>query len=344
MRYSRQILLPSVGPAGQRRLSESHALIVGCGALGCAAAELLARGGVGRLTLIDRDLVEWSNLQRQILFDQTDAGLMTPKAAAAAARLAAINSTIAIEALVADIYAANIEDLLNKRIDPAQPTILLDGTDNAATRYLLNDFCVKNRLPWVYGACVGYEGRAMLIEPGISPCLRCLWPQPPAAGQLPTCDTAGVLAAAAVNVASWQAALATGRLIAGPAARPPSLIHFDMSVPTLRALTLPEGPVENCPCCRRRQWEFLDARTEPTTQLCGQTAVQVRLGHALDWAGTLQRLTEAGTVRQTRYLIHCVLREPPGVELRLFPDGRAMVHGTNDPAQARSLLARWVGM
>ena len=208
-RYHRQTLLPEVGLAGQSRLAAGRVLVVGVGALGCTIAEQLARAGVGHLTFVDRDVVELTNLQRQVLFTEADARAGVPKAVAAAGRLAAVNSSIKLESIVADVDAETLPRLLAR----ARPHVIVDGTDNAPTRYLINDAAVRGRLPWVYGGCVGTVGRSFAILPGVGPCLRCLFPTPPGAGELPTCDTAGVLGPAAAVVGALAAATTLRLLI-----------------------------------------------------------------------------------------------------------------------------------
>ena len=203
-RYHRQILLPQVGPDGQRRLGEATVLLIGCGALGTVIAEQLTRAGVGRLRICDRDIIELTNLQRQVLFDEADARAGTPKAVAAAERLARVNAQVHVEPHVIDVHSGNIEDLIEGERGAPRAGLILDGTDNADIRYLINDAAVKQGVPWVYGGCVGTSGRAMAIVPGASPCLRCLFPEPPAAGELETCDTVGVLASAAAVIASLE--------------------------------------------------------------------------------------------------------------------------------------------
>jgi adenylyltransferase/sulfurtransferase len=210
-RYHRQTLLRQIGREGQKKLASSRALLVGCGALGTVLAEQLVRAGVGTIRIIDRDVVELTNLQRQTLFDESDAAEGVPKAIAAERRLGAINSAVRIEPIVADFHAGNAEELAGR------PDVILDGTDNAETRYLINDLAVKHGITWVYGACVGTEGRVMTVRPGDGPCLRCLFPEPPTAGELPTCDTAGVLGPLAGIVASLQAVAAI-KLLSGNAA------------------------------------------------------------------------------------------------------------------------------
>lgn len=345
-RYQRQRLLPQIGAAGQQRLREARVLLIGCGALGCTLAELLARAGVGFLRIVDRDLVELNNLQRQILFDQRDAEQELPKAIAAAARLKAINSTITIDPVVADVNAGNIE--LLAKLKGHLVNLILDGSDNVATRYLINDFAVKQGIPWVYGACVGMEGRVMGIWPGKTACLRCIYPEPPLANQLPACDTAGVLGAAAVSTASIQAAVAIRFLVEGlPAAETSRLTALDVWTSQFRSLQSAAHPQDDCICCQKREFPFLSTSAgDFTIKLCGQSAVQVQAasnGTQIDLAAMGKRLEQAGAVRQSAYFLRCQLHDPLGIDLTLFPDGRLLVRGTSDPLRAKSIYARFIG-
>ena len=255
-RYHRQELLPWVGEAGQARLAGSRVLLVGCGALGTTAAEQLARAGVGSITVADRDVVEWTNLQRQTLFAERDVG--RPKAVAAAERLGAVNSSVRVDARVADVDADGVEALA---LEPRPADVIVDGTDNAQTRYLLNDVAVKHGVPWVYGGCVGTDGRVMAVVPGLgeTPCLRCVFPDPPAAGELATCDTAGVLGPAASAVASLQAVAALKILTGHAADAAGSLLTIDFWRGRHRAIDLTNARRPDCPCCGLRRFDFLDA-------------------------------------------------------------------------------------
>jgi molybdopterin/thiamine biosynthesis adenylyltransferase len=336
-RYHRQSLLPQIGREGQARLAGARVAVLGCGALGTVSAELLARAGVGFLRLIDRDLVELTNLQRQTLYAEADVG--DAKAAAAAQRLGAVNSAIALEPAVVDVHSGNILALIGD-VD-----LVLDGTDNADTRYLLNDAAVRLGKPWVYGGAVGTEGRAMLIRSGHGPCLRCLWPDPPAAGELPTCDTAGVLATASATVGVLQANFALRHLVQ------PKPFTFQIAVAelwplNLRTTTILE-PNPACPACQAGRYDFLDRPVEASqAQLCGQDAVQIRpaRGGELDLAVLGTRLASAGAVQRTPFLLRCDLTDPAGVRLTVFRDGRAILSGVRDVTRARSLYARYVGM
>ena len=330
------MLLPQIGAAGQERLAKSRAVLVGCGALGCALADQLVRAGLGHLKIVDRDVVELTNLQRQTLFDEADAKSGLPKAVAAANRLRAVNSEVTIEPVVLDLHAINAEEVIGS-------DLILDGTDNAETRYLLNDVAVKNGIPWVYGACVGMEGRMMAVRPGRTPCLRCLFPTPPAPGSLPTCDTSGILGPVAASVASMQA-IAAMQLLIGT--EPPNqIVSIDGWRGRFHAVPL-EGPVENCPACTMRRFDYLAQRNRAPVALCGRNAVQVQPpagGGTFAFEAVAAKLGSVGTVEQTPYLLRCALEDPAGLRLTLFADGRMIVHGTTDLERARSIYARYIG-
>ena len=333
-RYHRQSLLPFIGAEGQARLGAARVLLVGCGALGGVVAEQLVRGGIGTLRLADRDVVELTNLQRQVLFDESDARDGVPKAAAAARRLAAVNSAVAVEPAVVDVHAGNLPDLM------AGVDVVVDGTDNAETRYLINDACVKAGVPWVYGGCVSADGRVMAVRPGVTACLRCVFPDPPAVGELPTCDTAGVLGPAAAVVASLQV-IAAFKLILGVPVD--GLTVMDLWRGRWRTVDT-GGPRADCPCCGRREFPFLERSVEGgTTHLCGRDAVQVRPVTAgrTDLAALGERLAGVGRVERTPFLLR--FRPEDGITLTVFGDGRTLVGGTTDVGRARSLVSRYVG-
>jgi adenylyltransferase/sulfurtransferase len=338
-RYHRQTLLPFVGEAGQARLGSARVLLVGCGALGSVIADQLVRAGLGHLTIADRDLVELTNLQRQVLYDEADAREGTPKALAAAARLRAVNSSVTVEPRVIDVHSGNIEDLI------AHVDLIFDGTDNVETRYLVNDAAVKHGAPWVYGACVGVEGRVMAIRPGVGPCLRCLFATPPLVGELPTCDTAGVLGPAAALVASIQVAAGL-RLLLGIEARDEPLITVDVWTGRFRTIDAGERRAD-CLCCGQRRFEFLDRPVEQSVAaLCGRNAVQVRAArpaNGISLGDVAARLERVGHVQVQPFLIRCQLRDQDGLGLTVFGDGRAIVHGTSDLAHARALVSRFLG-
>lgn len=337
-RYHRQTLLPQIGAEGQRKISAARIAFIGCGALGTVSAELLVRAGVGFVRLIDRDLVELTNLQRQTLYDETDVAEQTPKAVAAEKALRRINSSIQIESVVADVHSGNILKLIGD-VD-----LVIDGLDNADTRYLINDAAIKLNKPWIYGAAVGTEGRVMLIVPRQSDCLRCLWPTPPAAGELPTCDTAGVLGTVTATVGALQANEAIRFLTSpSPEAR---LITLNLWSMQFRSV-LSDTTHPTCPACGDGNFEFLNRPVEASlATLCGQDAVQVRpVGDAgVDLAVIAARLQPVGVVQRTPFLVRCDLAEPAGVRLTVFRDGRAIINGVRDVTRARSLYARFVGL
>jgi adenylyltransferase/sulfurtransferase len=320
-------------------LAKSRALLIGCGALGGVIAEQFVRAGIGHLTIADRDVVELTNLQRQVLFDEADAREGRPKAVAAAGRLGAINSSVTVEPQVIDVHSGNIEALI------AGVDVILDGTDNVETRYLLNDAAVKHGVPWVYGTCVGTEGRVIAVRPNDGPCLRCLFPTPPVAGELPTCDTAGVLAPAAAVVASLQVVAALRRLLK----QSPSddqIVTIDVWRGRFRTIDAGDRRAD-CLCCGQRLFEYLDRPLEQSAvALCGRNAVQIRASRSTDGfslADVAARLSRVGQVQAQPYLMRCQLPERDAIQLTVFADGRTIVHGTTDFARARALVSRYVG-
>jgi adenylyltransferase/sulfurtransferase len=343
-RYHRQTLLPQIGTAGQENLARSRVLLVGCGALGSVVAEQLVRGGVGLLRIVDRDVVELTNLQRQVLFDESDVRDGTPKAIAAAARLSAINSTVRIDPRVNDLTSGNVEDLIS---DGGRVDLIIDGTDNVETRYLLNDVAVKLGVPWIYGACVGTEGRVLSVKPGTTACLRCVFAQPPAPGELPTCDTAGVLAPVAAMVASLEVIAALKLLVHGQAGE---LIRIDGWSDSFRATETTHARRPDCITCGHRRFEFLDARGTGgggSVRLCGRNAIQIRptaaQGQLVSLVDIARKLEPLVAVQRTAYLLRCAAPDDASLRLTVFADGRMTVEGTTDPARARSLYARYLG-
>jgi adenylyltransferase/sulfurtransferase len=333
-RYSRQVLFKPLGEEGQERLSRARATLVGLGALGSTLAQHLARAGVGFLRLCDRDFVELDNLQRQTLYDEEDVRANLPKAAAAAARLARINSGVRLDARVTDVNFSNVESLA------ADVDLVLDGTDNFETRFLLNDACVKLGRPWVYGGCVGSYGMAMAVLPGEGPCFACLVGELPAPGTSPTCDTAGVLNTAVGVVASLQANEAIKLLAGRREALAGGLQTLDLWTNTFQLVRVPRSP--SCATCVGRRFPHLEAASSGAVSLCGRNAVQITPapGARLDLAEAERRLAPLGPVRRNAYLLKF---EVDACELTLFPDARAIIRGTDDPARARSLYARYVG-
>ncbi len=342
-RYSRQMRVPGIGKAGQQRILASRVTLCGVGALGTVLANTLVRAGVGHLRVIDRDFVEPSNLQRQVLFDESDVTNNLPKAEAAAAKLRAINSSVQIEPVVADIDRTNIEELCR------DADLILDGTDNFEVRYLINDVSVKLGKPWVYGGAVGTEGMTMTIVPGETPCLRCVFEASPGPGEVGTCETAGVLAPIVSIVASFQAAEAL-KLLAGKAdAINRELFVLNVWENTSRRVKVAplKGRKGQCPCCALRKFEWLEGEHgTQTTTLCGRNAVQVtqRRAAALDFAALAKQLSASGPVTANRFLLKFGVTdgEEP-YEFTVFPDGRAIIKGTDDPDRARTLYAKYVG-
>ena len=335
-RYSRQARFWAVGAAGQARLRAARVAVVGCGALGSAAVDLLARGGIGEIVVVDRDFVELSNLQRQVLFDEADAAAQVPKAVAAANAVQRINSQVTVRPLIADVTAANVEAIV------AGAGVVIDGTDNFETRYLVNDACVKHGLPWVYGGAIGSTGMAAAILPGETPCLRCLFPGDRPAAPPATCETAGVLGAIVTLVAAVQWTEAVKILLGDRAHVNRGLATFDLWSGEFGLATGFERRPD-CPCCVQRRFDALEARgTSQTSVLCGRDAVQVSPGQPqrLDLAELARRLAAAGAVTASPYLVRLAVG---GHELTVFADGRAIVKGTADLGVARSLYARYVG-
>ncbi|MBI5876659.1 MAG: ThiF family adenylyltransferase [Chloroflexi bacterium] len=334
-RYQRQIIFPGVGADGQQKLLASKAVVVGCGALGSSIANLLARAGVGHLVITDRDFVELTNLQRQVLFEEEDVRRALPKAVAAAERLRRINSEIRIEGIVADVNNENIESLI------AGADVVLDGTDNFETRYLINDACVKHGIRWVYGGGIAGHGMTLTIRPGESACLRCLYRKPPRPGSLPTCDTAGVVSPIIQVVAGWQVAEAM-KLLTGKGKLNDGLMHFDVWENQMEQFKVQRHP--DCPTCGQRQFDYLDARVGTVaTSLCGRNAVQVRVqGHApIALSALAQKLAPTvSNVVSNEYMLRFTAGD---YELSVFPDARAIIKGTDDESVAKTLYARYIG-
>jgi molybdopterin-synthase adenylyltransferase len=338
-RYHRQEILPQIGIQGQRRISDARVLLIGCGALGTVMAEMLARAGIGHLRIMDRDIVELTNLQRQTLFTESDARNGLPKAIAAAERLGLINSEIVIEPMAVDVDSGNVESLLtfpNSQLSD----LILDGTDNVETRYLINDVAVMRNIPWVYAAAVGTEGRVMGVMPGVTPCLRCMFPTPPAGAELATCDTSGVLAAATSTIASL-AVVEGFKLLLGE--RPSYLLSADVWSGRFAQVDTSQRD-EQCVCCGKRKFEFLDRPAAGDgAKLCGRNAVQIRGGGAVDLQAIGLRWAQLAEIQQTPHMVRATLRDPAGMVLSVFPDGRVIVTGTSDVGRARSLAARFLG-
>lgn len=314
----------------------SRAAIVGCGALGSAQAESLARAGVGRLRIIDRDFVEFSNLQRQTMFTESDAHERLPKSVAAANHLAEINSEISVEPEIADVNHSNIERLIQGC------DVVIDGTDNFATRYLINDACVKHGVNWIYGAAVGSYGVTMTIRPGVTPCLRCLFPEAPPAASAPTCDTAGVIMPIISLVAAVQVSEAIKLLTGNETELHGSLMQFDVWRNEWRRISA-GGPAQGCITCALRRFDSLAATSpEFAAVLCGRHAVQISpaLPTRVNLAELSERLAPAGEVQANDFLVRFRTGE---FELTIFQDARSIIRGTDDVATARSLYAKYIG-
>jgi len=335
-RYSRQELFAGLGPEGQARLRSARVLVVGVGALGSSLAEMMARAGVGELTIVDRDFVEESNLHRQSLFEEADAAAGLPKAVAAEAKLRRINSEVAVRGLVADVATDNVAALVEAA------DLVLDGTDNFETRFLLNDACLSLRVPWIYGACVGSYGLALAVRPGLSPCLRCVLRECPAPGTVETCDTAGVVAPIVHVVAGIQAAEALKILAGRHDDLLPGLVTVDLWSGLFEVMDL-RGQAPSCPACALGRYDHLREGVRETAILCGRDAVQLRApaGTSLDLPALAARLRGAGRVALNDWLLRFSGDE---AELVVFADGRVLVKGVSDVGRARSLSARYVGM
>jgi adenylyltransferase/sulfurtransferase len=332
-RYSRQTLFREIGPEGQKRLSQARAVIVGCGATGSAVASLLARSGVGTLRIVDRDYVESSNLQRQSLFDENDARESVPKAVAAARQIARFNSQIVVEPQVADLTPA----ITNTMLGGAD--LILDGTDNFETRYLINDYAVKNSVAWIYAAAVGSYGVTMNVLPGETACLACVFPDAPR-GTVETCETAGILNSAVNLVASLAATEALKFLVGVRSEMRRSLLSWDVWR-NEQAEVSASRPRAGCRACGERNFVHLAGEGRPHITLCGRNSVQIHeRQRPVDFAEMSARLKPLGTVRHNEFVLK-FWREP--YEMTLFPDGRAIIKGTTDTAIARSLYARYVG-
>lgn len=346
-RYSRQILFPGIGADGQARLGRSHVAVVGCGATGAAASSLLARAGVGTLTLVDRDFVEPSNLQRQVLFDEADALQALPKAEAARRKIAQFNSRIEVRSRIADLIPENIATLLG------ESDLILDATDNFETRYLINDFAVQNTKPWIYAAAIGAYAATMNVLPRFATneatpgnaiweptaCLACLFPKPPS-GPVETCDTSGILSTAVNFAASIQVTEALKFLTGQSEALRRTLLSFDLWT-SERSEISARTPRRGCSVCDHREFSHLAGIGRPHITLCGRNSVQIHEHHrAVDFAAMRDRLTPHGQVRFNNLLLR--FERGPHV-LTLFSDGRAIIQGTTDVTVARSLYARFIG-
>jgi len=334
-KYSRQVLFAGIGEEGQRRLLASSAVIVGCGAIGAAAAGLLVRAGVGHVRILDRDFVEPSNLQRQTLFDEDDARTAIPKAVAAQRKLRAINSSVAVEGLVADLNPRNAEELLTDF------DLILDGTDNFETRFLINDFAVQSTVPWIYAAAVASYGVTMTVLPGLTPCLACLLESSANGhGLEETCDTIGVLGPIVNLIASLEVAEALKLLAGRKQFLHGRLISCDVWTGHFQSIRVAQNPA--CRACSRRDFSYLQGQAQPHITLCGRDSVQIHeRGRTLNLKALQARLAPTvSDVRHNEFLLS--FRVDP-YQMTIFADGRAILKGTKDPAVARSLYARYIG-
>lgn len=337
-RYSRQVRFAPLGAQGQSRLARGRVTIVGCGALGSAVAMTLVRAGVGSIRIIDRDLPEISNLPRQCLFDEADVAAGIPKAAAAKRHLERINSAATVEAVVADLTAVTCETLL------ADADVIVDGTDNFEARFIVNEFACRRGVPWVHGGAIGAEGRVLTVIPGRTACLRCLIPDPPPAGAMPTCETAGIIGPAALVVGAVESAEAIRLLSGAVDGIGNRLLVCDLWQGVWRTVDLSSLAIEGCPTCRGGDFPWLEGRMGTSaTVLCGRDAVQVAASdsRAIDLAAVAARLSPVGRITANAWLVRADVE--PGIQLSVFSDGRAIVTGTREESRARAIVARYVG-
>jgi adenylyltransferase/sulfurtransferase len=331
-RYSRQTLIEVIGIEGQEKLSESHAVVIGLGALGGAIATMLARAGVGRLKLVDRDFVELDNLHRQILYDEND--LDAPKATAASAKLEKINSDIKINSIINDVNYSNVEHLIEGA------DVVVDGTDNMETRFLINDACVKGKIPWVYGGAVGTTGMTMNIIPDKSACFRCFVHKIPPPGSLPTCDNIGVINAIPMVIGSIQSVEAL-KIMLGKQDLNENLIIYDIWNHDLHQMQIPRNP--DCKCCISHEFEFLKIdKRSIVTSICGTNSVQVTPIEKgdLEFDELKSKLSAHGEIKQTS---HTLIFKITGYKITIFRDGRTLIKGTQDEKLAKSLYAKYIG-
>lgn len=338
-RYHRQFLYGPIGKEGQKKLLGSRVALLGCGALGSVTANTLARAGVGFLRIVDRDFIELNNLQRQVLFDEEDIRENLPKAVAAERKLRKINSEIEIEARVEDVNYTTVE----RHIEDVD--LVLDGMDNFETRFLINEACVKLAKPWIYGGCIGTHGLTLFIIPGETPCLRCVFEASPPPELTPTCDTAGILSPIVNVIAAFEATEAIKWLSGNRKAVNRNLYEFDIWSREARSLKV-NGPSQkkSCPTCGQRNFELLRGEGgSRTTTLCGRNAVQIALStpSKISFEAMAERLKNVGDVRFNTYLLKLKV---DSFEITLFRDGRAIVQGTSDPNQAKSLYSKYISI
>ncbi len=340
-RYHRQILLPQIGKEGQKRLQNSSIFIAGIGALGCTIADQLCRSGLGKMVLVDRDVVDSTNLHRQILFTEQDTQNPVPKVIAAENALRRINPECNVLPVLEDIHPGNIKRLLETH----QPDIIVDATDNVATRFLLNDAAIDRNIPLVYGGCVGTEGRLATIIPGLTPCLRCLFPKPPSPSELPTCDTAGILGPVAAIIGAMQAAEVIKLIVSDRSTIQSQLVSIELWNNRFRTIDTTGQINTECPACQKKNLEYLDSKSSGAISLCGRNTVQYRLEQEcedrfLDRIET--KLKSAGKkIFRSQYLVQFQIDEVQSLEV--FADGRVLIHGCSDPKQARTIISRWLG-
>ncbi|MBC8554967.1 MAG: ThiF family adenylyltransferase [Candidatus Brocadiales bacterium] len=338
-RYSRQVLLQHIGEDRQKILMSSTAVVIGCGALGTVSASYLVRAGIGKIKIVDRDFIEENNLQRQVLFDENDISENFPKAIAAQRKLQLINNQVKVEGIVSDVNYSSIDEL-TKDAD-----IIIDGTDNFETRFLINDYCVKNSVPWIYGACIGSRGVMMSIMPSKTPCLRCVFETMPQAGSTPTCDTAGVIGPIAGIIASFQVAEAIKIVTGDYASVNRNLLEIDVWETEFRQVDITElKDMSNCPTCKLHNYEFLEAESGiMTTFLCGKNAVQVmnRNSGVIDLRQLEQRLRAIADVSCNDFMLKFKVKD---YAFTVFSDGRAIISGTADSSIAKGLYSKYLGM
>lgn len=338
IRYSRHYLFPSIGKNGQEKLGQSRVAIVGIGALGTALANHMVRSGIGYVRIIDRDFVEYSNLQRQVLFDEKDAELSLPKAIAAKNKLNLINSSITIDAHVADLTWKNAEELLTD-VD-----IILDGSDNFEVRYLINDVSVKYNIPWIYGGAVSSRGMTFTIIPNQTPCLRCIFPEETAPGTTHTCDTAGVIGPIIQVVAAYQATEVLKILLGDYEHLNTSLRNFELWQNEYFDINLKNGRNKDCPVCTHHRYDYLDPKNkaERVISLCGRDTIQISPADIvqINLVKLAEKLKPVGRVEETPYLVRFYVDV---YNLTIFLDGRVLVHGTGDKIIARNLYAKYIG-
>lgn len=366
-RYNRQILLPGFGEEGQRKLLGASVLIVGCGALGTVLADTLARAGVGHLIIVDRDFIELTNLQRQVLFDENDVNEAIPKVVAAKRKLARINSQVKVNAVVDDLNHTNIENLVSSGPNGHQVDVIVDALDNFETRFLVNDCAVKQGVPYVYAGAVGTVGMTYTILPHsevadlrgdptpweaagrATPCLRCIFDHAPPPGMNPTCDTAGVLGAMVLIVAAYEAAEVLKILTGNWQAINPAMQHIDLWDNSFHQFDVAATyDVGNCPCCKRRCFEYLDGKlASGATTLCGRNAVHLRcrVSHGeVNLDQIAQRLTAVGVATFNQFMLRAHIKDQGSdYELSVFADGRTIVKGTQEPSVAKSIYAKYIG-